>query len=82
MSFNQVRVESAMIVMNGSKCESWVAYHMMESSALRTMYLTPENGMSSETQRCQLSVTAPAICKFLPMIEAGLPAAAQIWKVE
>ena len=61
--------------------KSGVVCHMMESSALRTMYLTPKYGMSSETQRRQLKVP-PAICKFLPMIEAGLPAAAQIWEME
>jgi hypothetical protein len=50
---------------------------MMESSALRTMYLTPKDSQSSKTQRNELQ-KPPAICKFLPMMEAGFPAAAQI----
>ena len=54
---------------------------MIESSALRTMYLTPKDGGSSKTLRYALK-KPPAICKFLPMIEAGLPAAAQIWRME
>jgi hypothetical protein len=56
------------------------ACHMMVSSALRTMYLTPEARYFRQSSNVFVAIATPAICKFLPMMEAGLAAAAQIWK--
>ncbi len=61
--------------------ESEGAY-MMESSALSTMYLAPEVCDVKQNNYAHAHNAAPAICKFLPMMDAGLAAAAQIYKVE
>ncbi len=61
--------------------ESEGAY-MMESSALSTMYLTPEVCDVKQNNYAHAHSATPAICKFLPMMDGGLAAAAQIYQVE